>query len=109
MANNYKILGQVSLTEAVISNVYVSPTSTSTIVSSINITNRGDLNSSYALLVRPINEDLSDKHYIVRGGVIPAREVVTISGAITMNADVILAANTNDSNVTVSAFGVEIS
>jgi hypothetical protein len=61
------------------------------------------------LLVRPINEAEDSKHYIIRGGIIPARELVTITGAVTMNSSAILAANTHISEVSINAYGVEIS
>ena len=108
MANSYKILGQISPTANAITNVYVTGASASAIVSAITVTNLTDANSSYSLIVRPINETLSDKHYIIRGGVIPTREQITITSAATMNSDVILAANTNNSNISFQAYGVEI-
>lgn len=108
MANSYKILGQINPSANAITNVYVTDASVSAIVSSITITNLTDSNSSYSLIVRPINETLSDKHFIIRGGIIPTREQITIASAATMNSNVILAANTNNSDISFQAFGVEI-
>jgi hypothetical protein len=61
------------------------------------------------LLVRPINEAEAAKHFIIRGGIVPARELITITGAVTMNSSAILAANTNGSSISFNAYGVEIS
>lgn len=108
MANTYKILGQINPSGNTITNVYVTGASASAIVSSLTITNLSDSNTSYSLLVRPINETLSDKHYIIRGGIIPGREQITITSAATMNSNAILAANTGSSDISFQAFGVEI-
>lgn len=109
MPESYEILGQVSPTANTPSNVYVTGASSSAIVSTITLLNFSDSNTSYSLLVRPINEAESSKHFIIRGGILPARELITITGAVTMNASAILAANTGGSSVSINAFGVEIS
>ena len=94
MANSYKILGQLEPTPNALTNLYVTGASASAIVSALTITNLTDSNSSYSLVVRPINESLGDKHYIIRGA--------------TLNSNVILAANTNGTNVSFQAYGAEI-
>lgn len=109
MPESYEILGQVSPTGNTLTNVYVTGASSSAIVSTITLLNFSDSNTSYSLLVRPINEAESSKHFIIRGGILPARELITITGAVTMNSSAILAANTNGSSVSINAFGVEIS
>jgi hypothetical protein len=52
---------------------------------------------------------LNTQHFLIRGGVLPARELITITGAVTMNANTILAANTWSGSVSFNAYGVEIS
>jgi hypothetical protein len=108
MPQSYEILGQVSPTANTPSNVFVTGASSSAIVSTITLHNFSDSNTSYSLLVRPINEAESSKHFIIRGGILPARELITITGAVTMNSSAILAANTGGSSVSINAYGVEI-
>ncbi len=108
MAQIYEILGQVSPSANTLTNVFVTGATVSVAVGTITISNFSDANASYSLIVRPINEALANKHFIVRGGVLPARELITITGAVTMNANAILAANTNNGSVTFNAYGVEI-
>ena len=108
MPQSYEILGQVSPTANTPSNVFVTGASSSAIVSTITLHNFSDSNTSYSLLVRPINEAESSKHFIIRGGILPARELITITGAVTMNSSAILAANTHGSSVSINAYGVEI-
>jgi hypothetical protein len=108
MASTYKILGQVNPTANTLSNVYVTDAAASAIVSTITIHNFSDSNSSYSIIVRPINEALANKHYVIRGGIIPARELISITGAVTLNASAILAANTNSGSISFNAYGVEV-
>lgn len=108
MPSEYKILGQIAPTQGTITNVYVTNTTTSAIVSTITISSLQDANASYSLIVRPINESLDQKHFIIRGGVVPGREVITITGAVTLNSNAILAANTTSSNLVFHAYGAEI-
>ena len=108
MAQTYEILGQLAPSANTLTNVFVTGASSSAIVGTITLHNFSDANASYSLVVRPINESLANKHFIIRGGVLPAREMISITGAVTMNANAILAANTNGGSVSFNAYGVEI-
>jgi len=108
MPTSYEILGQINPAANTLTNVFVTTASSSAIVGSITIHNFSDANASYSIVVRPINETLASKHHIIRGGIVPARELITITGAVTMNSSVILAANTNSSSITFNAYGGEI-
>ena len=108
MAQTYEILGQIAPSANTPTNVFVTGASSSAIVGTITLHNFSDANASYSLVVRPINETLANKHFIIRGGILPAREMISITGAVTMNANAILAANTNGGSVSFNAYGVEI-
>ena len=108
MAQAYEILGQLAPSANTLTNVFVTGASSSAIVGTITLHNFSDANASYSLVVRPINEVLATKHFIIRGGILPAREMISITGAVTMNANAILAANTNGGSVSFNAYGVEI-
>ena len=108
MAQTYEILGQLAPSADTLTNVFVTGASSSAIVGTITIHNFSDANASYSLVVRPINETLANKHFIIRGGILPAREMISITGAVTMNASAILAANTSGGSVSFNAYGVEI-
>ena len=115
MPSQYKTLGQISPSANTATNVYVSPATVSggsapvnTVIGTLTVHNHTDANASYSFFVRPIAQTLADKHFIIKGGVVPARELVTITGAVCMNSSVILAANTNKAGITFNAYGVEI-
>ena len=110
MAFNNKILGQIKPSANTLTNVYVTTTSTSAVISTITICNQGPANSTIDLIMRPVDETLAAKHYLLKNIAIPQADTLILSPGLTMDGDVILAANnTLDANVSISAFGVEIS
>lgn len=114
MATTYKILGQTLPTANLLSNVYVVPTATSTILNTITICNQSAANANVDIVVRPINETLANKHFILRGVTIPRADSLIFSPGITMNANVIVAVNNavhtgeTAANVSFNVYGVEL-
>ena len=120
MANSYKILGQIAPSQNTLTNVYVTGASVSSVVNTIYICNQSAANANVDIVVRPINETLANKHYILQNQKLDAADTLILNLNITMNSAVILAANAefrtgepdnslSASNVSISAFGVEIS
>jgi hypothetical protein len=114
MPTAYKILGQTLPTANTLSNVYVVPTSTSAIVSTITICNQSSANANVDIMIRPINETLANKHYLVKGVTIPRADTMILSPGVTLNASVIVAVNNavasgeTAANVSFNIFGVEL-
>jgi hypothetical protein len=114
MPTAYKILGQTLPTANTLSNVYVVPTSTSAIVSTITICNQSSANANVDIMIRPINETLANKHYLVKGVTIPRADTMILSPGVTLNASVIVAVNNavasgeTAANVSFNVFGVEL-
>ena len=112
MPTAYKILGQTLPTANTLSNVYVVPTSTSAIVSTITICNQSSANANVDIIIRPVNEALATKHYLLRGVTIPRADTLILSPGLTLNSAVILAANNinyeGSANISFNAFGVEL-
>jgi hypothetical protein len=114
MPTTYKILGQTLPTANLLSNVYVVPTSTSAIVSTITICNQSSANANVDIMIRPINETLANKHYLVKGVTIPRADTMILSPGVTLNASVIVAVNNavasgeTAANVSFNVFGVEL-
>lgn len=114
MPTAYKILGQTLPTANVLSNVYVVPTSTSAIISTITICNQSAANANVDIVIRPVNEALANKHYIMENVQIPRADTLIMSPGITLNAAVIVAVNNavatgeTAANVSFNVFGVEL-
>ena len=114
MPTAYKILGQTLPTANTLSNVYVVPTSTSAIVSTITICNQSSANANIDIMIRPINETLANKHYLIKGVTVPRADTMILSPGVTLNASVIVAVNNavvtgeTAANVSFNVFGVEL-
>jgi len=120
MAQSYKILGQIAPTQNTLTNVYVTGATANGIISTIYLCNQSTANANVDVIVRPVNEALANKHYILQNQKVDAADTLILNLNITMNSSVILAANASGragesnaalsgANVSVSAFGVEIS
>jgi hypothetical protein len=114
MPQNYKVLGQVLPAANTITNVYVTGASTSAVINSIYICNQSTSNTEYEIIVRPINQALSGRHYYTIDS-LKAADATVLQLGITMGPDTILAANTKyktgeiaSANVSYNAFGLEI-
>jgi bifunctional N-acetylglucosamine-1-phosphate-uridyltransferase/glucosamine-1-phosphate-acetyltransferase GlmU-like protein len=109
MPNTYKILGQILPSANTLTNVYVTSASASAIINTITLCNQQSVNSSIDLIVRPINEALATKHYLLTGVQILQADTLIFSPGITIGPNCIIAANNKvDGNTSICAFGVEI-
>ena len=109
MPERYKILGQKDATANATYNLYTVPASTNTVVSSIIVTNRNNnANITYRIAVQPGGATLANDHFIAYDTSVVALDTVALSFGLSLGVGDILSVNTANSNVTFSAFGVEI-
>ena len=114
MPTTYKILGQTLPTANVLSNVYVVPAATSTILNTITICNQSAANANVEIIIRPINEALANKHYILENVLVPRADTLIFSPGITLNASVIVAVNNavhtgeTAASISFNVYGVEL-
>ena len=108
MATAYKVLGQLKPGANTLADVYTVPGSTSAVLSSITVCNQTAVNASYSIAIAPNGEAANDKHFIVRGGVVPQADAIGIVLGLTMDAADVVRCNTNTSNVSFSIFGSEV-
>lgn len=114
MPTAYKILGQTLPTANVLSNVYVVPTATSTILNTITICNQSAANANVDIVIRPVNEAFSNKHYIMENVLLPRADTLIFSPGLTLNSAVIVAVNNavvtgeTAANVSFNVYGVEL-
>ena len=107
MANAYKVLGQATCNGA--TEIYVVPSSTETIVSSIVIANKEAANNTFRLYVRPNDETLADKHYLAYDTTIAGNDTIILTFGLTMDATDKIYCHGSDANVICQVFGTEIS
>ena len=112
MPNIHKILGQINPSANTQTNVYVVPASTAALVNSIHVDNLSTTNASYSIIVVPSSENSTTplpKHFLIRGSIAPTGDTVLLDFPLTLPAGTVVAANTNNASLAISAFGVEIS
>jgi hypothetical protein len=112
MAQTYKRLGAISPTANTQTNVYIVPAATEAVVSTITVCNQGTSNILYSLAVMPAGDYASpagDKDFIARDVTVPSLDTIILTIGLTGNAGTVFAANTNNTNVSFSMFGSEIS
>ena len=105
MATAYKVLGQLKPGANTLADVYTVPGSTSAVLSSITVCNQTATNASYSIAIAPNGESANDKHFIVRGGVVPQADAIGITLGLTMDAADVVRCNTNTLGVSFSVFG----
>ena len=111
-ATPYKILGQIQTVANTMTNVYVVPASTESVLSSVFICNQTANTVSIDLAARYGADALADKHYIVKDYPLAAADTLVLEPRLSMNATSVLSANVTGanavSNVSVNAFGIEV-
>jgi len=111
-ATPYKILGQIQTVANTMTNIYVVPASTESVLSSVMICNQTANTVSIDLAARYGADALADKHYIVKDYPLAAADTLVLEPRLSMNATSVLSANVTGanavSNVSVNAFGIEV-
>jgi len=113
--NTYKILGQIFPAVNTVTNVY-STGANSAIIQTIYVCNQDSANANVDIAVRPTGVALANQHYILTNQLLGQADTLILNLNITMNSSVVLVANnrwrsgeSQKANVSISAFGVEIS
>lgn len=109
MAVTYKVLGQSAPAATTNTTLYTAPASTSAIVSTIAICNRGNTDTTYRIAVRPAGATLANQHYFVYDAPLGANDTVTLTNGITLAATDVLAVYAGSANITFQAYGSEVS
>lgn len=111
MARSYRILGQSNPTANTLTNLYRVPVGNSAIISSITIANLNEsegVGNSFSIAVNVSGVAVSNTNYIAYRVNCPARDSITLTLGITMNAGSNISVNANSSLMSFSAFGTEI-
>lgn len=104
-----KVLGQVAPNATTNTDVYTVPASTSTVVSTVVIANRSAIPGTFRVAIRPGGASLSDEHYIAYDVAIPANDSVVLTMGITLATTDVITVYCSSANMSVTAFGSELS
>jgi glucose-6-phosphate dehydrogenase assembly protein OpcA len=105
----YKVLGQAQPTANTLTTVYTVPSSTSTILSTIVVSNPGPTATTYRIAVRPAGESIAQKHYIAYDISVPTLDSIAMTLGITLTATDVVSVESFSGLVSFNLFGSEIS
>jgi hypothetical protein len=111
MARAYKILGQRNPSANVLSTLYTVPSDNSAIISSITIANLDEAaggGAAFRIAANVSGVATGNANYLAYSVNVPARDTVTLTLGITLNAGSIVSVNANSSLLAFSAFGTEV-
>jgi hypothetical protein len=109
MATVYKVLGQSNPSATTATTLYTVPSSTSTVVSTIMVTNQGASAATFRIALRPAGETLANKHYIAFDVTIAALDSVAVTVGLTLATTDVITVYASSASMSFSAYGSEIS
>jgi hypothetical protein len=84
------------------------PSATSTVASSLIITNQAGTSATFRIAVRPAGETLAAKHYIAYDVTLPGTSTDTITIGLTLAATDVVTVYASLANFSFNAYGSEI-
>ena len=108
MAETRKILGQAALPSTVLTDVYTVPALSQAVISTIVVTNRSAIPSSFRVSVVVGGAVDDPKQYIYYDVYIPSYETFAATIGITLNAGDVVRGYATTANLSINLFGVEI-
>jgi hypothetical protein len=109
MPNIYKVLGQQNPSATTATTLYTVPSSTSTVVSTIMVTNQGAAAATFRIAIRPAGEALANKHYIAYDVTIASLDSVAVTVGLTLATTDVITVYSSTATMSFSAYGSEIS
>lgn len=109
MATAYKVLGQSAPSATTGTALYTVPSATEAVISTITVCNRGTSAGTFRIYIRPNDETLANKHYLVFDANVDAKQTVALTFGVTMNAADVLYCYASTGDFSFNAFGSEIS
>lgn len=109
MATVYKVLGQSAPAATTATTLYTVPAATSTVVSSIVISNRASSSATYRISIRPAGAAQANQHYIAYDVTVGAADSTVLTLGITLATTDVITVYASTANLSFSAYGSEIS
>jgi hypothetical protein len=109
MATAYKVLGQSAPSATTGTALYTVPSSTEAVISTISVCNRGSASGTFRLYIRPNDETLANKHYLVYDAAVAAKDTLFLTVGATMDATDVLYCYASTGDFSFNAYGSELS
>ena len=109
MATAYKVLGQQAPSATTGTALYTVPSATEAVISTISVCNRGASAGTFRLYIRPNDESLANKHYLVFDASVAAKDTLFLTVGATMDAADVLYCYASTGDFSFNAYGSELS
>lgn len=109
MPTIYKVLGQSAPSATTNTDVYTSPASTQTVISTITIANRAASSATFRIAIRPGGAAIATSHYIAFDSTVAANDATNLTLGVTLAATDVVTVYASNTNLTFSLFGSQIS
>lgn len=107
MAATYKVLGQVNPAATTLTTLYTVPSAKSAVASTLTICNQG-LTTTVRVAVRPADEALDPKHYIVYDAVVNADDTLFLTIGVSLATTDIVSVYAGTATVSFNLYGSEV-
>lgn len=108
MATTYKVLGQSNPAATTATTLYTVPASTSTVVSTVVVSNLSASAITYRISVRPAGAAQTNAMYIAYDVSLAANDSVALTLGLTLATTDVVTVYASTANVAFTAFGSEI-
>lgn len=109
MTTIYKVLGQSALAATTPGDLYTVPSATQAVCSTLAIANRGNIDSTFRVSIRPGGATQADQHYLCYGTNVLANDTLLLTLGITLAATDVVTVYGSSADITFQLFGSEIS
>jgi hypothetical protein len=109
MATTYKTLGQAAPAATTSTDLYTVPAATSTIISTLVVTNRAATDATFRISQSLTGAAISDKDYLVYDTTVPGSGFITLTLGVTMATTDKLRVYASSADLSFNAFGTELS
>jgi hypothetical protein len=109
MPTIYKVLGQSAPSATTNTDVYTSPASTQTVISTITVANRAASSATFRIAIRPGGTGIATSHYIAFDSIVAANDATNLTLGVTLAATDVVTVYASNTNLTFSLFGSQIS
>ena len=104
-----KVLGQAAPAATTDTTLYTVPASTSAVISTLTVANRGSSTTTFRVAVQPAGATLSNVHYLYFDVEIPGRDTFAATLGVTLAATDVVTVHGGSADLSFSLFGEETS
>ena len=108
MPTTYKVLGQSAPAATTATTLYIVPAATSTVVSTIVVSNRVITDATYRIAIRPLGAALANQHYIAYDVTVGGGDSTTLTLGVTLAATDVVTVYASTADTSFNIFGSEI-